>query len=230
MTSITNHSSNLFNTENIIEDENKDNRKKTDLSLDIKIENSEDNKEEFKESISVMDLNVKKLGLYNIMHFGGVASSYYVPSSTYLETDREYHAGYGNVEVTKLKYQEGHTKNLYNPDKKGPLIDLYSGCPFEKDGDVPAVIYNSNWITLSKKNYFSWGLDSLLLRCFNQYVKCVCYPLCIFVECGLQSCFDTCDCGTGFNNCLSDCSNGIESEKNPFCVVPLSEYIKQSEQ
>lgn len=190
--------------------------------IDIKTENL------WKESLSRKDRDFVKLGSYDIMHSGGFGNEYYVGPSTSIETKREYRYGEDRI-VTTRKHVEGHYKRSVNGDKSGPSIDLYSGCPLD-DGIIPGILHKTTWLTLNKKTYFSWKLDSLLSNCFEQYIKCICYPGCLAIE-WIGGCFsDMCECGRCYKNCLSSCTNGIDSEKTAFCVVPISEYIKQSEQ
>lgn len=168
--------------------------------------------EDEKEKKSIQDL-----GTYKILHSGGYGKSYYVGASEYIyET---------NTSVIKKRI-EGHYERSINPDKAGPKIQLYTGCPFKEDGEHFAILHITNWLSIKRETYYSLGLDSDLVTFFDTFIKKYLYYCCIFVECGGECMGEACNC----RDSIPSCTDSANLVKEPLCVIPLSEYISQSQE
>lgn len=154
------------------------------------------------------DKTVSLIGTVNISCItGSISSTRTTPGTEYITPQ------YGGT-YTRSITREVTTTTLING--LGASLSLYRGSPFKGDGEVPIIIHSLNTVALSTDTYQSLNLDS----CITSFIDNHLIPL---YWKGLD-----CYWRTFIHD--SPLRKSDDSIWKTTCVIPLSEYIDQSEQ
>lgn len=92
---------------------------------------------------------------------------------------RNYH-DYKNFGLEK----ESYTDTICGKNKKLGSIDLYSGCPYKGDGDIPIMINRKQWVQLPYKTLYAYNC-SVIGTCHQVFMGCLdIFSCCIEEELG----------------------------------------------